>query len=83
MNYRCKCGETISTSPSPHPDGLLLVPEPVLDVAETRAEEEASLAFDLINDKSVQAYRCGRCNRLMVFVDGRGTTPIFYAREDD
>jgi hypothetical protein len=81
MNYRCLCGEVISTSPSPHPDGLLLAPEEVLQEAEVEAERSVSSAFDTINDGSVQAYRCPRCARLMVFQAGRGDAPTFYKAE--
>lgn len=81
MKYRCVCGEVLSTSVSPHPDGLLLVPEEVFQDAETEADRSVTTAFDLINDRSVQAYRCPTCRRLMVFEGGRGGVPNFYKQE--
>lgn len=82
MKYQCKCGESISTSPSPHPDAFLLASEAVLDRAEGGAENNVASAFDICNDESLQVYRCNRCGRLLVFLDGRGTAPTFFSSEE-
>lgn len=93
----CLCGESISLSPIPNPQGFKLIWEPLreklieeLITAYSWAKSEQEFedkVYQLLypkNPEFPQVYECPKCGRLAVFVRASDAKPAFwYQRELD
>ncbi len=91
----CLCGESISLSPVPHPQGFKLIWEPLreklieeLITAYSCAKSEQEFedkVYQLLYPKHPefpQVYECPKCGRLAVFARASDAKPAFwYERE--
>lgn len=83
--FRCSCGNVIADNSIPNPQGFFLVSETTLDRSETQALEgkwDCSTLLDHLTAVAMQAFRCEKCGRLLVFEQGRAEALTAYARED-
>jgi len=91
----CLCGESISLSVVPNPQGFKLVWEPLreklieeLIAAYSRAtceeefEEKAYQLFYPRNPEFPQIYECPKCGRLAVFARASDDKPTFWFERD-
>jgi hypothetical protein len=80
----CNCGNVISTSVFPNPDGVLLISEVNFDKVEEDSEtKDRSQIFDELHDRSARVYKCRDCQRLIVFWDRSRNETITYIPEQE
>ena len=92
----CLCGESISLSPIPNPQGFKLLWEPLIEKLieelvsarrQARSDEEfedkAYRIFYQRNPEFPQIYECPKCGRIVVFARASDTEPAFWFRREN
>jgi hypothetical protein len=94
-NLTCPCGESISLSPIPNPQGFKILAESVLedlverlvdsctdDVSKPEFEKRAYQTLHVSTPGILQAYECPNCRRLAVFSRASDSVPaLWFQRE--